>query len=973
MTTTKVKHGFKLIDQQSLTEIKSEAFLYEHIKSGAQLLFLQNEDNNKTFSITFATPPTDDSGCPHILEHCVLNGSKNFPAKNTFTELIKGSLKTFINAMTYPDRTIYPIASTNDADYFNLMEVYLDAVFFPNIYHQPEIFYQEGWHHELFDPAQDIIYKGVVYNEMKGAFSSPEAVIMRFNQQIQYPDNAYRNESGGDPEAIPGLTYQQFLDFHSKHYHPVNSKVFLYGDLDIDKALQTIDAKYLSLFDRIEQDVAIAPQKAFTEPVHASKSYPLAATDSPEGKYYYSMNFTHGNILDAQTTLGISILNDVLMNSAASPLKQKILQSNLAQDSFSMVDMDNLQPTLSLIFKNVKEGDIGALDSLVMDELRRLHTEGIDPKVIEAAINSREFGLREAQMGGFPKGLFYGKTALNTWFFGGDPFLYLRYEPLIENLRSNVDKAFFEKLIAEICLNNTHSSRVTMIPEPGLIEKSEKLTMAKLKQMKADMTPAEIDAMVDFNQKFLDWQQEADKAEDLDKIPFINLSDIAPEAESYAAQVEDLKDFKLIRHDLNTNGIAYVKAYFDLSHVEEEDISWLSLYTFLSGQLNTQNYSYSDLANEIDIHTGGVGVGLSLVNDYQDPEKIISKLVVHGKATLPKTSKMMELVTEASINTVFNDPERVKQLIRELKSRLEMSIMMAGHQVAIMRMLSPMSQYHKWMDLASGLGMYHFIGSLEKKIATGIGEIIEELEWIQKTFFVKENLIISITATDEEITTALPAIDLLLAQISDETYPPNDHGFTAKDFNEGISAPVNIQYCAQGGNFFRKGYSYSGKLKVLNNILRNEFLYQEIRVKGGAYGALSSFSLSGFQYFCSYRDPNLEKTLDVYDRVAEFVRGFDCSAKDLEKYIIGTISELDMPMSPERKGAIADDDYITGFTQADRQQIRTEILSTKLEDIRSYADMIESIMGNHHISVFGNETRLQEAKDLLAQITPVFQ
>ncbi|MBW6514439.1 MAG: insulinase family protein [Candidatus Syntrophosphaera sp.] len=967
-----VKHGFALKETHRIEEINATANIYEHEKSGAQLMHIASEDNNKVFCVAFKTIPEDSTGCPHILEHSVLNGSKNFPGKSTFMELIKGSLHTFINAMTASDVTLYPVASTNDKDFLNLTRVYLDAVFFPRIHEEPKILHQEGWHYELTDPEGELTIKGVVYNEMKGAFSNPDSIIQRHCQHAQFPDTPYGHESGGDPEVIPTLSYEKFTEFHKKYYHPDNSRIFIYGDLDPDPVLEMMDKDYLSHFTKGQKTVSMPLQKPFAKQLKLELEYPVDEHKNIEDQYYLCLNYTWGQITEGHTTAALSLLSDILMSTPASPLKRKIMESGLAADSYCYAMMDIKQPTLIFTFKQVKKENIPALVKLVNTELMRLVKDGIDKKLIEAVINKREFFVREAQMQHFPKGLFYIWSTLSDWMHGGDPVKALRFEPVFAELRKGLTEPYFEALIEKAILKNQHSSQITFVPVPGLVDKQDRDLKAKLAETKKKMSKKQIKELVEFNRELHDWQNEEVSAEDLERIPMLSLEDIDPSAESYPNQIEKYTEFTLLKHPLNTNGIVYLKAYFDLSHAEEEDLPWLAFYASLSGLVDTQNYSYADLSNEIDINTGGISLQFGLKNSYVDPDLIMPKFIVSGKALQAKVGKLVELAAEHAFRPVFTDKARLGTLIREAKSRMEAQLLGRGVVVAINRMFAPFSQIHHFSDLTQGLGYYHFLIDLEKRLAEDVDSVIKGLDWIRETFFTRNNLILSLTSDEEGISDAFQYLKPLVAGISQEVYSPVEIHFHPVDLNEGIMAPVQVQFCAKGGNFFRKGYSYSGKLRVLNNILANEFLHREIREKGGAYGAMANFSAVGNMYFCSYRDPNLSQTLDVYNRVPEFLRNFDCSSRELEKYIIGDISILNYPKTPETKGAQADEDYITGFTQEDRQQIRDEVLSTRIEDIRAYADMIEAIMSNNHFCVFGNEARIREAGDLFDRLTPVF-
>ncbi|MDD2228911.1 MAG: insulinase family protein [Candidatus Cloacimonetes bacterium] len=966
-------HGFTLVESREIKEIKTIAHRYKHLKSGAELMYYACDDSNKVFMIGFKTIPEDDAGCPHILEHSVLNGSKNFPSKSTFMELIKGSMNTFINAMTSADTTMYPVASTNAKDFVNLMRVYLDAVFFPKIYSEPNILHQEGWHYELTSEEADLNYRGVVYNEMKGAFSSPESIIGRKCLHAQFPDTPYGMESGGDPENIPELSYEKFLNFHRKYYHPSNSKIALYGDLDLDAALALIDGEYLQHFKDNGEQVSFPLQKAFAKSVKQVIEYPVDEHKDTNGQYYLALNWTYGNVKDPLLTLAMDFLMEILMRTPASPLKKAIRESGLAQDSYSSVENEILQPTISIVCKQVKEEDIDTLAQLVKSELKRLVKDGLDKKLVEAVLNSREFFLREAQLQSFPKGLYYMWTASGAWMHGGDPLATLAFEPLLKEMRKSLTEPYFEKLIDDMLLHNKHASQIVFKPVPGLIAVQDAKTAAILKAKKATMSQTELTELVQFNKALTAWQEEPSNDEELEKIPLLSLEDMNPEAARLPLEKETNKDYTLLKHEVPANGIVYMNSYFDLSHAKETDLPWLRIYAYLANWINSKNYSFGERYNEINTHTGGISLSLELFTSYQDPDEILPKLMLRGKAVKDKVSKLMELSAEYAMQPIFDDPERLKTLLKELKAKTEASVMRAGLGVAVTRMLCPMSQIHHWGDITSGLSFYHMMVDLVLNLDNGISEVIEKLEWVKNTFFTTKNLIVSISSDAEHIPKASAELGTLLEHVSKEEHEPAENHFSIRNFNEGISAPVQVQFCAKGGNFFRKGYSYSGKLLVLNNIISNNYLYQELRVKGGAYGAMSDFSLKGYQFFVSYRDPNLRETLDTYNTVADFLRGFTCSKREMDKYIIGEVSTLDYPNTPETMGIKADEDYITGFTHEDRQQIRDEVLSTKVEDIRGYADMVEAIMNKNHYAVFGSEAKVAEAAELFDAITPLFK
>ncbi|HOH47341.1 MAG TPA: insulinase family protein, partial [Candidatus Cloacimonadota bacterium] len=788
----------------------------------------------------------------------------------------------------------------------------------------------------------------------------------------QFPDSPYGFESGGDPEVIPRLSFEQFLAFWEKYYHPTNSKIFLYGDLDIEESLALINNEYLNQFDKAPACELPALQKPFEQTKRVHKYYPIDKDRSTEGLWYLSLNFTFGHISDYYRTYAFALLADFLLNSSASSLRILVQNSGLAEESSSYVATTCLQPTMSMIFKHVKQENLEKLEALVMGELKRLATEGFDKKLLEASIAHVEFYLREGQSR-MPKGLIHQWTMAESWQMGYDPIKAIAFEDLLVELKRGLTEPYYEKLVQEALLDNPHSSVVVLEPKPGMnIELEEKLRK-ELAEYKAKLSPAEIQELVQQTQDLLDYQNTPDKPEDLQKIPVLSLKDIDPKQEEIPREIQFRDNYRLLRHPLPTNGIAYLKMYFDLSHASEDDLPWLKLYCGLRGLLDTENYGFADLSNEIDINTGDIGLSLSFLSDYDDPDLIHKFLVLYGKAVMDKYPRMLELMREYAQRPVFADTQRIKTLIRQSKANWESYILQSGMSVAYTRMLVPFSQLHHFNDLTGGLSYFHFLCDLEKNLDARLPEIVKNMQTIKDAYFTRRDLLISLTADDTMLDSLIPPLDEYSASIPLLEPEKLDLVFVGKEVNEAITAPVKVQYVAKGGNFFRKGFSFSGKLWVLKNLLHNDFLYKEIRMKGGAYGFTCNFTTAGHQYFASYQDPNLVETLDVYDRVAEYLRNYEGSEDEILRCIIGTIATLDYPMSPELKGGRSTEDYITGFSHTDRQQIRTEILDTKPEDIRSFAPMIESLMEKNHFAVYGSEQKITENKAIFDIVTPVFK
>ena len=734
-----------------------------------------------------------------------------------------------------------------------------------------------------------------------------------------------------------------------------------------------IDEEYLSQFEDNNEKVQIPLQKPFGKTKVLKMEIPVEEGKDIEDQYYLALNWTYGQITDKYLSQTLKALAEMLMDTPASPLKKAIQDSGYAKDSTIVVEDDILQPTVFLLCKQVKKENIEPLTKLIKQELKRIVKEGLDKKLIEAVINKMEFNLREAQYRFYPRGLIYALNSQGLWMHNGNPVDKLAFEPMLKELRKGLKEPYFEELIEKAILNNKHSSQITFVPVPGLIQKMEQETAEKLAALKKKMTKKEIAKLIEFNKKLIQWQQEPETKENLEKIPMLSLSDLNPEAKHYPTEEDIWNDIKLLKHPANTNGIVYFKSYFDLAHAEEEDLPWIKLYTQLVEWMNSENYSYAKRSTEIDSNTGGIYLDIALYNSYQTPDDILPKILLRGKAVKNKFGKLMELASDFALKPLFDEPERLKKLLAELKAKSEAMLSFRGHTIAIQRMLKPLSQIYHWIDITNGLGYYHFLCDLVSNMDSAIDEIIEELNWIKKTFFTTHNMIISITADADIIPSAIEKLGTFADNVSTEAFAPVESHFAVRQFNEGIYAPVQVQFCAKGGNFFRKGFSYSGKLRVLNNILRSSYLYQELRVKGGAYGNMSDFTLGGYLYFVSYRDPNLRETLEVYNTIPEFLRNFDCDKREFDKYIIGEISSLDFPLTPEGIGDKADEDYITGFTFEDRQQIRDEVLSAKIEDMRNYAELIEAVMSKNHYAVFGSESKVKEAADLFDAITPAIR
>lgn len=972
MIAQKVYSGFRLLEERNIKEVNSIGRLFIHEKTGAQLLQLENDDDNKVFSVSFRTPPKNSTGLPHILEHSVLCGSEKFPVKEPFVELIKGSLNTFLNAMTFSDKTMYPVASRNEKDFFNLMDVYLDAVLHPNIYKYPEILMQEGWHYELDSKDGELTYKGVVYNEMKGAFSSPESVLFRKIQESLFPETTYGVESGGDPDVIPELTQEEFLDFHRKYYHPSNSYIFLYGNGDILKQLEFINDRYLKEYEKIEVDSKIPLQRSFEEQRNLTFEYPISPNDDERDKTFLSLNFAVSKSTDPETYLAFDILEHLLLETQAAPLKNALIKAKIGKDVFGAFDTSILQPALSVVVKNSNEDKKEEFERVVFDTLRDLVKNGIDKKLIEASINIKEFRLRESDSQGYPKGLLYGIKVMDSWLHGESPFMHLEYEATLNKIKRALSENYFEKLIEEHILSNKHRSLLIVKPLRGMSEEKAKKLKDMLERYKNTLSDEEKEKIIEQTLRLRERQTTPDNPGDLEKIPLLSLEDINKEAEKLPLE-ERNEEVKILLHPMFTNKVAYLNLYFDSSCIPQEDIQYIPLLAGVLAKVSTDKYSYEELSKEININTGGIRHSADAYGESGNDEIYYPRFVVKSKVLVDKLPSLMELIGEILSSSRFNDRGRLKDVIQELKSRLEMNIFDSGHIVSMNRVLSYFSPLGKYNELTKGIEYYKFLSKLDKTFESSASGIENKLEGISRKLFNRDNLLISVTMDNEDYSEFTAALPELVNRLGNEKVDKLNYSFEFKPYNEGLLTSGNVQYVAKAYNFKRLGYSYSGNLQVLRTIAGLDYLWNRVRVQGGAYGSFAGFERNGNIYFASYRDPNLKETLGVYDETPDYVRGFEADEREMTKYIIGTISRLDSPLSPQMKGEKAAVQYITHVKHEDIQRERDEVLSTNPEALRSFESLIKDSMKQNYLCVLGNEEKINQNKDVFNNLVKVFE
>lgn len=967
--------SYELIFEEKLEDMNGIGKYLVHKKTGARVALIANDDNNKVFSIGFRTPPKNSTGVAHIIEHTVLCGSKNFPAKDPFIELAKGSLNTFLNAMTYPDKTVYPVASINDQDFKNLMHVYMDAVLYPNIYLREEIFKQEGWHYELDSEESELKINGVVYNEMKGAFSSPESVMYRLIQNSLFPDTPYGVESGGDPDFIPELSYEEFLDFHRTYYHPSNSYIYLYGDMDFEERLDWLDKEYLNQYDRLEVDSAIKLQKGFDELQEIKSFYSLSEEEDIANNTYLSYNMVVGNSLDKELSLTMQILDYVLLQAPGAPIKQALLDAEIGSDIIGGLEDEILQPIFMVIAKNSEEEKKEQMLSIIRKVLNEQVEKGLDEKSLRAAINFYEFRYREADFGQFPKGLLYGLRAMSSWLHDDNkPFLHLKDSSGYDFLKDKIGTGYYEKAIREYLLDNTHASVVILKPKRGLVSEKEEAVRKRLAAYKETLSKEELQAIVKDTVMLKEYQETPSTKEELESIPMLTRQDIGKKIEPLYNDEHIIDGVKVLHHNVYTNKIAYIRLLFNIKDIPKELLPYTSLLSYVLGYIDTNNYSYLALSNEVNIHTGGIKANVLSFAVKGSSGAYVPVFEVGTKVLYDKLSEAFRLINEILHNTKLDDTKRLKEIVAEMKSKLQMRFNNSGHSAAAGRAFSYYSEHGMFKEVTTGIEFYKFIEELSDNFAGRANDLISKLKELMKMIFNRENLFISITSDEEGFARfkekQADICEKLETRADSKLFEPYDRSaLKPVRRNEGFKTGMQVQYVARTGNFLRAGYEYTGAMMVLKTILSYEYLWVNVRVKGGAYGCFCSFSgIDGDCSFSSYRDPNLKETNSIYENAVDYIASFDADERDITKYIIGTISSLDTPLTPQTKGRRSLSMYMAGLTEADLQKERDQILNVTLEEIRALHKAVKAVIDAGNICVIGSEEKINQNKELFMEV-----
>lgn len=951
---------FTLRETVSLPDINSIGYLYIHDKTQSPVVYIANDDTNKAFSISFATPPYNDNGIAHILEHSVLCGSRKYPTKEPFVELSKGSLHTFLNAMTFSDKTMYPVASQNDKDFYHLTDVYLDAVFFPRLLQDSSVLAQEGWHYHLEDPADDLIYTGVVYNEMKGYFSDPETVINRAISSELFPDTIYRHESGGDPLAIPTLTQDEFVNFHQTYYHPSNAQTFLYGQLNIQEQLDHLD-EYFEQFDYKETDNGITLQAPFENMRTVNLTYAIEDYEQTENKTFIGLDFVVGQAQDTEKNIQFSMLSDLLIGSNAAPLYRALLDANISSDIMGGFDAYTAQSTWNVMIKNSQPEHVETFKNIVFTTLKNIVENGFDEEFLQATLNRARFALKESSQGGYPKGVYYAVSSIGSSLYGGSPFAPFFIEKHLDKMTQN--QTIFIDLIKNHLLDNPHSILTVAHPEKNANQKQFDAIHETLQTYKASLSTHSITELIQQTQDLITRQNTPDTPEALATIPVLSLADLSTEAKSLPVTVHHNDTNTFLHYDVFTSGIDYMSYHFNLEHLTLEQLQYASLIARLLTHLPTQTYTIDALSTQIDLHTGGLSFQTDVLNQDEKNGVFYPRFVVKGKAFTYATPKLLTLLHDILTQTCFTYPEKINEQLLKIKSRFERRFTQSAHSTAVYRLRSYYSQAGKLEDSLNGIDFYHFICDVIDLFQKDPTTVIYQLESVYQTLFYAHKLVGGWIGQSEDVEKTHALLESFASLFDATPQPKQPLQLSVEILNEGFSMAQDVQYVAKGFNV-SKNFAFTGHIHVLKNVLSYSYLWNRVRVQGGAYGVFTIISRDGDFIFCSYRDPHLDNTLHHYDQAVPFIETLELDDRELTKAIIGTISDFDTPRSPKQLGEEAFRRQMLSITTEDVQEIRSAILSTTVSSLQHLASYVHDALSHQAVCVIGNQENLQQSKTL---------
>ena len=949
--------NYTLISEKNLGHMDAAGYLYRHT-SGAQVLYIKSDDDNKVFSATFKTPPADETGVAHIMEHCVLNGSQKYPLKDPFNQLASGSLYTFLNAMTYPDRTVYPVASVNDADFLILMDIYLDAVFFPKIYDRKETLKQEGWHYQLEDKNDDLKYNGIVYNEMKGAYSDPQGLISDALNIALFPDSLYSLDSGGNPDAIPNLDYAAFIDFHKKYYRPENALIYFYGNMDIDYCFKKLDAEYLSKFEKTGNVVEITPQRPLGAPIFTTGRYSVADEEGLE-ENYMAMAAVLPEGMQPKDITGMKLLYYVLMSTPASPLYKALVEAEIGEDIGGYFSTDLLHPSIRISMRNSTVA-VEEFKDLIDRTLNQIVKDGLDKDFVAACLNYIEFQAREEDYGYWPKGLVYHDRAMTFWLYGSSPFDGLfGLEHLVQIRKLCEGSKYLEELITKYLLENTHQGYAALLPILDLDGQKEAEIAEKLAKTKATMDDNDINQILTDYQTLKTYQETPDTPEVLALIPRVALADIKKEIEITPLNITN-DGLSLLHSPLATNDIIYTTLMFDIQSVNPAQFPLVKILQYILGKIATKTHDTAALTQKMKANLGGLSFSTDIVSKTQ--QDYMARAVVSGKFLSKNARDMFEITADIVKNSVFTDKSQIKSYITELKASMEDMFLTSGSLFAVERAGSYFSPAAAANGLLGGLPFYEYVKDLAENFdAPGRFEQLgHELTHLMQQIYNKNGVQYGIVADENLMANCRGYLtdfhNTLHEASASKIIPPP----LVSSKNEGFITASKVQYNAISADFFADGFVYSGALKVASAIL-DDFLYEEVRVKGGAYGVGSSFGQNGGAYFYSYRDPHVENTFAAFRSSADYLRNLDLSQAEMDKFIIGTIRNFDRPLTNANKGIRAITRHLVGITDEKRQRERNEILGATAADIRKLAGIVAASLAQDNLCAIGGEAAINQA------------
>ncbi|MFI3177394.1 MAG: insulinase family protein [Eubacteriales bacterium] len=964
---------YEVLEQRKSEDIQADVVLLQHKKTKARVVLIENEDDNKVFYVGFKTPPKDDTGVAHILEHSVLCGSKNFPLKDPFVELVKGSMNTFLNAMTYPDKTVYPVASCNEKDFQNLMHVYLDAVFYPNMKEEEKIFYQEGWHYHLEEEGDALTINGVVYNEMKGAFSSPDDVMDREVFNSLFPHTEYGKESGGHPDAIPELTYEQFVEFHNQYYHPSNSYLYLYGNMNMVEKLEWIDTHYLSQFEYLSIDSSIAIEETFQSPIETVKNYSITEGESEVDNVYLAHNVVVGNSLDEKLYIAFSVLDYVLCSAPGAPLKQALIERGIGKEVYSVYENGIMQPYYSIVAKGANADQKEEFLAIIQEVLEKIVADGIEQKALQAGIHNLEFKYREADFGSYPKGLIYGLQLLDSWLYHDTkPFIHLEANDTYASLKDSIGTSYYEDLIRKYLLNNQHKSIVTVVPVKGMTTQKEKELEKKLQEYKDSLTKEEITKIIRETEALKEYQETPNTKEDLEKIPLLTREDIKEFHNQVINEESFIEETTYLYHPIFTNEIAYIRLLFDAKQISEELLPYMALLKAILGYVDTKNYTYQELAYETDSHTGGIAPVMNSYVNARELSEYELKFEIKTKVLYPNIQIAFGLMEEIILHSNCQDTKRLYEIIAELRSRMQQSMTSSSHSLAAIYAMAQKSEVAALAERTSSVSYYRFLEDLERNFDQKKEVLVSKLKETMEHLFRPDHLMVDVTATTEVQDEIATYVRDLKGNLYTGDCVKEKLSVSLLQRNVGFMTSAQVQYVCVAGNYMESGLHYTGALRVLRVIMGYEYLWNHVRVKGGAYGCMSSFAKTGDAYFVSYRDPNLTKTLETYEKSVEFLRTFQADERTVMKFIIGAMSDLEVPLTPAARGVKSLGNYLSHVTREDLIREREEILSIDESTIHGMADYVDAFLRTDALCVVGNEEVIRANEELFDTIENLF-